>query len=231
MLKNEFNQPIGPHMEHWQCAKRPPKTIMEGTYSILEPLNPTLHARALFDLFTQDQSSWTYLAYGPFHTFDDFYAWLNDFTTTNDPLFYAILNKKNSCPLGIASYARINPECGSIEIGHLHFSNQLKKTPIATEAMFLMMQRAFEELNYRRYEWKCDALNQASRRAAERFGFTFEGIFRQERIYKNRNRDTAWFSIIDHEWPTVKARFQKWLHPTNFDKNGYQIMRLKETCV
>ena len=227
-IKNEFGQPISQILDQWQSSKIPPKTRMNGVYSILDPLNPDTHASQLFDLFNTDNSGWTYLPYGPFNTYNDFYTWLVTMTTTNDPLFYAILNKKDGVPIGIASYLRVAPENGNIEVGHLHFSNTLKKTPVATEAMYLMMYRAFEELGYRRYEWKCDSLNQPSRSAAERLGFKFEGIFRQDRIYKNRNRDTAWFSIIDSEWPELKSRFQEWLNPANFDVNGKQILSLRE---
>jgi RimJ/RimL family protein N-acetyltransferase len=192
------------------------------------PLNPNSHATKLFDFFQADNSGWTYLPYGPFNSYDEFCEWLVIIAKTDDPLFYSILCRKTNIPIGLASYLRINQEYGSIEIGHLHFSKNLKKTPIATEAMYLFMRYAFEELGYRRYEWKCDSLNQPSRNAAERLGFKFEGIFRQDRIYKSRNRDTAWFSVIDSEWPELKSRFQKWLSAENFDMNGNQILSLKE---
>ncbi len=225
-IKNEFGQPIGHPLDQSQPAKMPPKTNMEGTYSILEILNPDVHAPHLFELFLQEPSGWTYLPYGPFATYHDFHAWLVSMTSANDPLLYAIINKKNGLPIGISGYLRINLENASIEIGHVHFSNSLKRTPIATEAMYLLMSRAFEELHYRRYEWKCDSLNQASRNAALRLGFKFEGIFRQDRIYKKRSRDTAWFSIIDNEWPELKSRFQRWLSPANFAADGNQIVSL-----
>src|SRR5690606_34325776 len=138
----------------------------------------------------------------------------------------AILNRQTAAPIGICGYLRINPTHGSIEIGHLHYSKLLKQTPAATEAMFLLMQYAFDTLHYRRYEWKCHSLNQASRRAAERLGFTFEGIFRQCNVFKGHNRDTAWFSIIDKEWPALKGKFQRWLRADNFDVNGKQLTRL-----
>lgn len=225
---NEFGQPIGQPLDKWTAAQIPPNSKMSGSYSSLEPLNPTIHAPKLFELFNMDNSGWTYLPYGPFYTYNEFYTWLDTLANKNDALFYTILDSKNNVPIGVASYVRIVPENGVIEVGHIHFSNNLKKTPAATEAMYLMMYRVFEELGYRRYEWKCDSLNQPSRNAAERLGFKFEGIFRQDRIYKNRNRNTAWFSIIDNEWPVLKPRFQKWLHPNNFDANGNQKWSLRE---
>ena len=145
-----------------------------------------------------------------------------------DPLFYTIMETKTDSPLGLASYLRITPEHGVMEVGHLHFSKLLKKTPAATEAMFLMMQRAFDELKYRRYEWKCDSLNKPSIEAAKRLGFSFEGLFRQDKVIKGRNRNTSWFSIIDAEWPMLKKRFQAWLQKENFDESGEQIRRLSE---
>lgn len=227
MNKNEYDQPIGQTLESWQAAKFPPKTQIIGSYAILEPLNPAKHARKLFDLFNTDRSGWTYLPYGSFDTYEEFHTWLITMVSGEDPLLYTILDK-NMNPIGMAGYLHIVPNNGSIEIGHLHFSHHLKKTPIATEAMYLMMKRAFDELGYRRYEWKCDALNQPSRNAAERLGFKFEGIFRQHMVYKNRSRDTAWFSIIDNEWPALKSRFQKWLSADNVDDNGNQILSLRD---
>src|SRR5262249_23531809 len=138
------------------------------------------------------------------------------------------LAAKTHLPIGKASYLRINPLHGVIEIGHLHFSKFLKRTAAATEAIYLMIQHLFDELGYRRCEWKCNALNQASRKAALRFGFKFEGIFRQNYVLKSHNRDTAWFSIIDNEWPQLKEKFQKWLDPNNFDCNGKQIIKLSD---
>lgn len=228
MYENEFNQSISFTLPQWQTAKKPQKTRIVGGYSILEPLNPFEHAATLFELFCLDNSGWTYLPYGPFYAYQEFYNWLSEKADSDDPLFYTILDAKTNLPIGISSYLRITPEHGVVEVGHLHFSTRLKRTPAATEAMYLMMNYAFEELGYRRYEWKCDSLNQPSRNAAERLGFKFEGIFRQNFIYKNRNRDTAWFSIIDSEWFVLKGRFQKWLHGDNFDAQGKQILSLKK---
>lgn len=145
-----------------------------------------------------------------------------------DTFFYAIIDNKTGLPVGVASYLRINANHGSIEVGNLHFSKSLQKTPAATEAMYLLMYYAFEELGYRRYEWKCNNLNVPSRKAAERLGFTFEGIFRQCNVFKGHNRDTAWFSIIDSEWPTIKTKLEKWLDSKNFSASGKQILKLQE---
>jgi RimJ/RimL family protein N-acetyltransferase len=160
---------------------------------------------------------------GPYATFDDYAAWVDGARITRDPLFFAILAPH---PVGVAAYLRIAPEAGSIEVGHINFSPLLQQTAAATEAMYLMMARVFD-LGYRRYEWKCDALNAASRRAAERLGFTFEGIFRQATVYKGRNRDSAWYSLIDQEWPARRAAFERWLAPENFDAQGRQRSQLR----
>ncbi len=228
MNKNEFNQPIGHTLKKWQPAKTPQKTNILGTHITLEPLHPDKHGPTLFDLFHIDNSIWTYLPYGPFDTYDEFYAWLISMAKVNDPFPYAILSNKTKTPIGIATFLRITPEHSAIEVGHLLFSKDLKKTPAATEAMYLMMHHAFEELGYRRYEWKCDSFNQPSRNAAERLGFKFEGTFRNHMVYKNRSRDTFWFSITDSEWPALKLRLQKWLNPNNFDTHGNQKSSLRE---
>lgn len=170
---------------------------------------------------------WTYLPYGPFESLEIYRAWLKDTTCHDDPIFYSILDNTTTKPVGLAAYLRILPASGSIEVGHVNYSPLLQRTPAATEAMFLMMQRAFQ-LGYRRYEWKCDALNAKSRAAAQRLGFSYEGIFRQATIYKGRNRDTAWFSIIDCEWPALETCFRRWLNPANFDEQGAQRVRLSE---
>jgi RimJ/RimL family protein N-acetyltransferase len=228
--KNEFNQVVGCYVENWVSPERPGNTILHGKFCILDPLEIHKHADKLFDSLSIDNQgeSWTYLPYGPFNTCDEFQDWLQKTISDNDTLLYAILDIQTKRPIGIAGYLRINPEHGVIEVGHLHFSKLLKRTPIATEAMYLMMHYALEELKYRRYEWKCHSLNLASRAAALRLGFTFEGIFRQSNVFKNRNRDTAWFSILDNEWPTIREKFKKWLQPSNFNSNGGQIVSLRE---
>ncbi len=146
--------------------------------------------------------------------------------TGDDPLFHTILDS-DDVPVGLASYLRIDPDNGSIEVGHIHYSPLLQRQPAGTEAMFLMMSQVFDELGYRRYEWKCDALNASSRRAAERLGFTYEGTFRQATHYKGRNRDTAWFSIIDKDWPRICDAFNLWLELANFDDSGKQKSSLR----
>lgn len=220
----------GECIENWHAKRRPPKTVTQGSYCSLVPLDPSKHAPNLFEAFQIDPQGtlWTYLPYGPFSDYNEFQKWLISLSMTEDPLFYTITDAKTELPLGLASYMRITPEHGVVEVGHIIFSNLLKQTTAATEAMYLMMKRAFDELNYRRYEWKCDALNLPSIAAAKRLGFTFEGIFRQDKVVKGRNRDTAWFSIIDKEWPQIKSHFQIWLDPNNFDQNGHQMTKLRE---
>ena len=224
---NHLDQPVGKPLPHWTAALEPPRTPMVGQHCRVEPLQTSLHTAALWEAFRshRDHSSWTYLPYGPFDDFAAFEEWLSNIGQDSDPLFHVICDV-NGRPLGIASYLRIKPLAGSIEVGHLHYAPQLQRTMMSTEAMFLMMSRAFDELGYRRYEWKCDSLNSPSRNAAQRLGFRFEGIFRQATTYKGRNRDTAWFSIIDEEWPAVKRAFEAWLNPTNQDEQGVQRQTL-----
>ncbi len=220
---NELNQPVGFPLEEWEACVHPPHSVMNGKFCRLEPLEPH-HAEPLHEAYTQakDGRNWTYLPYGPFDELSEYEAWVKSVYASTDPLFYAIIDSKTNKAVGIASYLRIVPHVGVIEVGHIHYTPALQKTPAATEAMYLMMYRAFEELGYRRYEWKCDALNDASRKAARRLGFSFEGVFRQATMYKGRNRDTAWFSIIDREWPMVKRAFTTWLDEQNFDELGQQ---------
>ena len=170
---------------------------------------------------------WTYLPYGPFDSFESFKAWMKDICAGPDPLPYAIIDLRSNRVVGLAAYMRITPAVGSIEVGHVIYSPLLQRATLATEAMCLMMRRAFE-LGYRRYEWKCDAFNARSRAAAQRLGFSFEGIFRQAVVYKSRTRDTAWFSVIDGEWPALKEAFERWLDPANFDEHGEQRTRLSD---
>lgn len=195
----------------------------------MEPLDADRHGAQLFAANAADAEgrSWTYLAYGPFASLADYRAWLSTSCAAEDPLFFAIVDRRDGTPAGVASYLRITPASGSIEVGHLNFAPRLQRTAAATEAMFLLMQWAFE-VGYRRYEWKCDALNAPSRAAAERFGLSFEGIFRQATVYKGRSRDTAWYAAIDSEWPALRAAFETWLAPANFDGQGNQRQRLAE---
>ena len=220
---NALGQPIGFPVPDKLPRPFPPPTPMRGQHCSVVPLDPDAQAEALFEATRRDETerNWTYLPYGPFSSLEDYADWLRGYCTGKDPLFHTVLDG-NGRPAGIASYLRIHPEAGCIEVGHIHFSPLLQRTIASTEAMFLMMCRVFDELGYRRYEWKCDALNAPSRRSAERLGFTFEGIFRQATVYKGRNRDTAWFSMIDRDWPRIRESFERWLDPGNFDDQGRQ---------
>lgn len=202
----------------------PFKTPMQGRFCRLEQVDPLRHGKELFQAFS-DETLWTYLPCGPFASVSEFQAFIEKHLLGNDMIGFAILDQTGRA-VGLASYLRIEPLQGSIEVGGIVFSPTLQRTRAATEAMFLMMQRAFDELGYRRYEWKCDALNEPSIVAARRLGFQFEGIFRQHIIYKGRNRDTAWFSIIDAEWPRLKESFLQWLDKANFDDHGKQRSKL-----
>jgi len=226
---NDLGQPIGFPLPGWTPPPSPTRDPPQGRYCRLEPLDPDRHAAALFTADAADETgrSWTYLPYGPFRTLPDYRDWMRTQCLGDDPLFFAILDLADGLPAGVASYLRIAPASGSIEVGHIHYAPRLQRTVAATEAMFLMMQTAFE-LGYRRYEWKCDALNAASRVAALRLGLSFEGIFRQATIYKGRNRDTAWYAAIDAEWPALRAAFLAWLDPGNFDGQGRQLNRLAD---
>jgi RimJ/RimL family protein N-acetyltransferase len=223
---NHLGQPIGFPLPGWQARPRPPRTAMVGRFCRVEPLDPERHAEALFaaNRENRDNRNWTYLPYGPYERLGDYRLWVEQVCRAEDPFFQAVV--ENGRAVGVASYLRVEPGIGVIEVGHINYSPLLQRKPAATEAMYLMMRRVFDELGYRRYEWKCDALNAPSRAAAERLGFRFEGIFRQATVYKQRNRDTAWFSIIDSEWPSLKARFERWLDPANFDEQGHQREKL-----
>jgi RimJ/RimL family protein N-acetyltransferase len=226
---NDFGQPIGEALPGWVERPRPPRSAMVGRYCRVEPIEAARHAAELFSANAEDDGRmWTYLSVGPFAELEAYRTWVKSVERSEDPLFHAIVDLKSVKAVGMCAYLRIDPPNGVIEVGHLQFSPRLQRTPVATEAMFLMMRRAFEELGYRRYEWKCDALNGPSWAAAERYGFRFEGIFRQAIVYKGRSRDTAWFSITDGEWPAVKAGFERWLEPANFDAEGRQKRRLVE---
>lgn len=226
---NELGQRVGIAVDQWESRPYPPHISLQGQYCQLIPIDATQHTLQLFEAYANDtdHKNWTYLPCGPFSHLEDFQLWINSTCLTNDPLFYTIFNQ-NKQAVGVASYLRITPDIGNIEVGHIHFSPLMQKTPMATEAMYLMMKHVFEDLGYRRYEWKCNALNESSRNAALRLGFSFEGIFRQAAVVKHRNRDTAWFSILDHEWPKMKQAFESWLQADNFDDSGQQVKRLSD---
>ncbi len=228
MHRNEHNQPIGFPLDDWTQADLPTRDSMTGDCVILQCVTDTEPCVALYNAYSNDKKglAWTYLPYGPFKDQATFTQWFEQTCFGDDPFFHVVRRKDTNEAIGLASFLRINPDAGSIEIGHIHFSPLLQQTTMATEAMYLMMKRVFDELGYRRYEWKCDALNEPSIQAAKRLGFTYEGTFRQAAIYKQRNRDTAWFSITDHEWPGIKDSFEQWLAPANFDDGGRQIRSL-----
>ena len=220
---NELGQPIGPALPGWQPPARPAQRRLKGRFCSVEPLDVAQHARALFDANSQDREHrmWTYLGYGPFADFDEYERWLTERARSTDPLFQAFVDRKSGNAVGLGTFMRIDPPAGSIEVGHIAMSPVLQRSPAATEAMYLMMRHAFE-LGYRRYEWKCDALNANSRRAAERLGFVFEGVFRQATVYKGRSRDTAWYAVVDSDWPALREAFERWLDRDNFDASGLQ---------
>lgn len=226
---NEFGQPIGPALPDWTARPFPPRTPMMGRFVRLEPLDAQKHAADIFDANAGDDGSgWTYMLNGPFPTLDEYRTWCEGASKIDDPLQFAIVDQASSKAVGTASFMRIDPNMGAIEVGNIKYSPKLQRTPLATEAMFLMMRRAFDELGYRRYEWKCDNLNEPSKKAALRLGFAFEGVFRNAVIYKGRSRDTAWFSITDTEWRKLKAAYERWLAPENFGADGGQKLRLSE---
>ena len=204
------------------AAEPPQKAQLEGRFVQIEPLDPERHGRHLWQEVAGHDPLWTYMPYGPFQDQAGFQSWLESRAKLEDPLPFSIIEKSSGRALGIATLMEIRPSMGVIEIGHILFSPAMQRTPCSTEAVFLLMHYAFETLGYRRFEWKCNNDNAPSRSAAARFGFTFEGVFRQHMIVKGRNRDTAWFSILDSEWPHRKKVFEAWLAPENFDDNGRQ---------
>ncbi|BEE10845.1 GNAT family N-acetyltransferase [Aeromonas dhakensis] len=225
---NEFDQPVGAPLPDWRGAEFPPRRTLNGWGCRLEPLDPERHGPGLWQAFSADSGAmWTYLTTGPYATEADMLVWLRECVAKTDPQFYTIFDEHGEQPLGLASYLRIDPLAGSIEVGWLHFSPALQRSRLATAAMALMMANAFA-LGYRRYEWKCNALNKPSWQAALRLGFSYEGTFRQNRVDKGRTRDTAWFSVIDSEWLALQDCFARWLAPDNFDERGRQRLRLSE---
>jgi RimJ/RimL family protein N-acetyltransferase len=225
---NALGQPIGAALPLWVPPSLPPRELMPGRYCRLEPIDERF-AADLHSANSRDPDgwNWTYLPYGPFSSESDYRRWLTTTCFGTDPMFHVIIEVSSGRAVGVAAYMRIEPNGGSIEVGHVHFSPLLQRARGATEAMYLMMKRVFG-LGYRRYEWKCDALNVPSRAAAQRLGFSFEGIFRQATVYKGRNRDTAWYAAIDEDWPALARAFETWLDPANFDVAGRQRTRLSD---
>lgn len=213
---------FGDPLPDWTPPRRPDMTPLKGNFVCLEALDADLHAADLHRANSVDDKIWDYLPYGPFPSAPSYYRWVREVASGTDPLFWAIRSNETGHCGGVASYLRIAPEAGSIEVGHINIAPELQRSAASTEAIFLLMSWAFEA-GYRRFEWKCDALNMASRRAAQRFGLSYEGVFRQATVYKGRNRDTAWFAAIDRDWPALKEAYAAWLTPSNFDADGQQI--------
>ncbi|BEV73080.1 MULTISPECIES: GNAT family N-acetyltransferase [unclassified Paludibacterium] len=225
MRYDDLGRPLGEEVPGWQGAQSPERLTLSGRLCRLEPFRVAQHGAGLRAALAPDLAGWAYLTPPP-QSDAEWDQWLQGCEQSQDPLRFAIIEQASNQVVGTASYLRINPPDGSIEVGWLHFSPQMKRQPIATEAMYLMMRQAFA-WGYRRYEWKCNQLNAASMRAAERLGFTYEGTFRQARVNWGLNRDTAWFSLLDHEWPAVRAALEAWLAPDNFAADGQQRRRLQ----
>jgi RimJ/RimL family protein N-acetyltransferase len=216
--------PIGDPV-HFRPVPRPAREPLHGTHVLIRPLDPDRDGSALYRASHPpdgDPAVWTYLAEGPYEDFEQMRRALIEQAASEDPLFFSLIPLPGEEPAGIASYMRITPQFGVIEIGGIWFGPALQRTTAATEAIYLLARHAFDDLGYRRLEWKCNALNEASRRAAQRFGFTFEGVFRNHMVHKGRNRDTAWYAIIDSDWPRIKTGFERWLAAENFDSSGQQ---------
>jgi len=225
---NELGQPIGFPLTGWTERPRPPRTPMVGRFCTVRPIEPSRDAAQLFAAFAEDRDGrmWTYLPREPYGSIDELRVWAEAGSPIDDPLVHTIVDHATGEAVGTANYMRIDPASGVIEIGSITYSPRLQRRPAGTEAMYLMMRRVFDELGYRRYEWKCNSLNAPSRAAAVRLGFRYEGLFRQAQVVKGGNRDTAWFSIIDKEWPALRAAFEAWLDPVNFDAEGRQRRNL-----
>lgn len=229
MRTNQFNQPIGENLTHYHLFKYPDARCIKGQYGQLVKLS-IKHIDDLYNELcdTSSEANWTYLYDGPFYDKDSFTTYIEQLIDNKEKYFFVIQDIDTQKSLGLLALMRINPLHGTIEVGNVHYSNTLKHTRIATDIQYILAKYVFETLGYRRYEWKCDNLNLSSKHAAERLGFKFEGIFRQSNIYKGRNRDTAWFSMLDYEWPEIKERFVKWLAPSNFNEHQEQIRHLKD---
>lgn len=221
---NPYGQPVGMPMPGWTPRPLPGPVTLDGRYCRLEPLDAARHAADLFAAYATapDDRGWTYLAYGPFADEAAFRAHAEAMAATTDPRHFAVIALGTGKAVGTLSLMRQDAANGVVEVGWVTFSPRLQRSPASTEAQFLLMRYAFDTLGYRRYEWKCDSLNGPSRKAALRLGFRFEGIFRQAVVYKGRNRDTAWYSIVDGEWPRLRRAFETWLEPGNFDADGRQ---------
>jgi RimJ/RimL family protein N-acetyltransferase len=227
---NEYGQPVGPAVPDWSRRPLPPRTPVAGRTCRVEPVDTERHAADLYEAYSEspDGRDWTYMSTGPFADFAQYREYLAKAALADDPLQYSIVDLASGKPVGVFALMRIDPLNGTIEVGGVAYSRRLQRTVAGTEAMFLLMRRVFDELGYRRFEWKCDHLNAPSRAAALRYGFRFEGIFRQVVVYKGRSRDTAWFAITDKEWPALREAYTAWLAPENFDEQGSQRKRLAD---
>ncbi|MGF6422545.1 RimJ/RimL family protein N-acetyltransferase [Lelliottia sp. 489] len=225
---NQFGQPVGDELIDWQPRPHPERVELNGRYCTLTPLRPE-HAAALFAAYQleEDTRSWTWLLREPDANVEAFTAWVESVCTLSDPIHFTVIDNQTQAPVGTLALMRIDPKNGVVEVGHVHFSPLLSRTPMSTEAQYLLMHYVFEVLGYRRVEWKCNSLNEPSRRAALRLGFQYEGRFRQALVAKGHNRDTDWFSIIDKEWETRNRAFQNWLAADNFSADGKQIKSLE----
>ncbi|AUV54838.1 GNAT family N-acetyltransferase [Raoultella planticola] len=225
---NSFGQPVGQALPDWQPRPFPQRQILQGRNCRLEPLT-SAHASALFAAhqLAPDTRSWTWLLREPDSCVETFSAWIASVEKLSDPLHFAVVDERTQQPVGSLALMRIDAQNGVIEVGHVHFSPLLSRTAMATEAQWLLMRYVFDTLGYRRYEWKCNSLNEPSRRAAQRLGFHFEGRFRQALVIKGHNRDTDWFSIIDSEWPLIDKAMQRWLATGNFSPDGQQRATLE----
>ena len=224
---NHLGQAIGRAVPNWVPPPRPTHPVLRGGHCRLEPLSAEQHAESLYasNCADREERMWTYLPYGPFDDYEDYLRWTDTAARGSDPVFLAIVELTTGIASGVASFLRIDPPSGSIEVGHIAFSPRLQRTVAATEAMVLMMSWAFDS-GYRRYEWKCNSLNRGSRSAAMRLGLSYEGVFRQASVVKGRNRDSAWYAAVDSEWPSLKKAFDEWLDPGNFDGSGQQRVSL-----
>ena len=218
---------LGDQIKDWHAPRRPDTAAMTGRLVRLEPLEADAHAFDLHKAFSGHDALWDYMPYGPFASGSAYYRWAREREAAEDPRFFVLRDQKTGQAGGIASFLRITPEAGTIEVGNICIAPVLQRSAAWTEAMFLMMRWAFDA-GYRRYEWKCNALNLPSRRAAQRLGFSYEGVFRNHMLIKGRNRDTAWFAMIDSEWPALAEAYGVWLSPANFDAAGRQKERLSD---
>lgn len=227
-MLNQYNQPIGDDLVDYQAGELPEINQLIGTYTIVEKLSFAKHAKDLYQVFGPEASDkdFTYLPVNSFKTFSDYTSYLKTLESASDPYYLTIIDKETGKALGLFALLNIDPTNRAIEMGWVIYSDRLKQHRIATEAQFLVIQYIFEHLAYRRYQWKCDRFNQPSHRAAIRLGFTYEGCLRNAIVYKNRSRDSQFFSIIDEEWPALKEMFQRWLHPNNFDAKAQQLASL-----